>query len=76
MTTNLSSFLRLKYSNSKKGVPANEDQDLGGFDGTPGISTGVGILSTRQDIMEMRGMGTIQEGAEECPPQGSQGRRL
>ena len=80
MTTNLSSFLRLKYSNSKKGSQtANEDQDLGGFDGASGLSTGAAGISSRQDLMEMRGMGTIQEGAEECPPHtraGEQGKRL
>jgi hypothetical protein len=32
MTTNLSSFLRHKYS-GKGPVAANEEQDLGGFDG-------------------------------------------
>ena len=80
MTTNLSSFLRLKYG--KMGAApelTNEDQDLGGFDGgTPGSST-TPMISSRQDLMEMRGMGTIQEGAEESPPQtrgGQQGRRL
>ena len=78
MTTNLSSFLRLKYS--KMGAATeltNEDQDLGGFDGTP---TTTPVISSRQDLMEMRGMGTIQEGAEESPPQTrggqQQGRRL
>ena len=83
MTSNLSSFLRFKYSSSNKGGSTggpgtNEEQDLGGFDSSaslggssPSLAKSAASAREAREAMEKRGMGTIQEGADEDSSPGS-----